>query len=265
MGPIRFLTDAWARKFQQETSPNLAAIGLPHSKSLPCGWVSAPTWSAIPISQRNQSPIPTMIPDKHSTATDLARFLASMGKRIGKLARLHSDAEEQIDEIECDFAEVAKVYAASPAAILRSRGPKHHSPAPTAEQQRILQAQAKQGAIAVRIETPPTGAASAQIDGRAPVPLTPLMADLLAILSADNCSSNDHLVGWKSFSDISCSMTKRTGKTFTRHAVSQLICRLKERLREFGENKFLIQQNPRFGYRFALRRSPERVTDGDQR
>jgi len=204
-----------------------------------------------------------MIPNKHPTAADLARFLASMDKRIGELARLHSDAEEQIDEIAYDFAEAAKVYAASQAAILHQDG--HQSPSQAAEQQRILQVQAKQGAIAVRIETPPTGAASAQIDGRAPVPLTSLMADLLAILSADNCASNDHLVGWKSFSDISCSMTKRTGKTFTRHAISQLICRLKERLREYEENKFLIQQNPRFGYRFALRRGTDPVTDGDPR
>jgi len=205
-----------------------------------------------------------MIPDKHSTATDLARFLASMGKRIGKLARLHSDAEEQIDEIECDFAEVAKVYAASPAAILRSRGPKHHSPAPTAEQQRILQAQAKQGAIAVRIETQPDGSVFAHIDGRAPVPLPPLLADLLAVLIMDY-SSNDHLVGWKSVADISCSMSKRTGKTFARHAVSALIYRLKEQFTRYSENKFLIQRNIRFGYRFALRRSPDSVTGGDQR
>jgi hypothetical protein len=181
------------------------------------------------------------------------------------VARLLSEGEERLDQLECQCAEVAKVYAASPAVILRPPGPKHHSPTPTAEQQRILQVQAKQGAIAVRIETQSEGSVSARIDGRVPFPLTPLLADLLAVLIAENYSSNDHLVAWKSVADISGSMAKRTGKTFTRHAISQLICRLKERLRESGENKFLIQQNSRFGYRFALRRSTDSMTDGDDR
>jgi hypothetical protein len=116
----------------------------------------------------------------------------------------------------------------------------------------------------VRIETQPAGSAFAQIDGRAPVPLPPLLADLLAVLIMDY-SSNDHLVGWKTVADISCSMAKRTGKTFTRHAISALIYRLKQQLASFGENKFLIQRNIRFGYRFALRRSPDSVTGGDPR
>jgi len=208
---------------------------------------------------------PNMPQDKYPTGTDLARLLASLRKSIVFVARLLSKEEERLDHLECECKEVLKILGESPAHNLRPHAQRRRSDCRPDEQQRILQAQAKQGVNAVRIETQPTGAATVQIDGRAPVPLTPLLAHLLAILITDNQTSKDHLVGWKTVAEISGSMAKHTDKQFTKHAVSQLICRLKDRLRRYGENKFLIQRNIRFGYRFALRRSPDPVTAGDQR
>jgi hypothetical protein len=208
---------------------------------------------------------PNMPQDKYPTGTDLARLLASLRKSIVFVARLLSKEEERLDHLECECREVLKILGESPAQNLRPHPQTRRANRRPDEQQRILQAQAHQGALAVTIETQPTGAVCAQIDGRAPVPLTPLLAHLLAILITDNETSKDHLIAWKTLAEISCSMAKQTGKQFTKHALSQLICRLKDQFRDHGENKFLIQRNRRFGFRFALRRSTAPVTAGDSR
>ena len=83
MGPVRFPTDAWARKFQQEPPPTLSAIGFPHSKSLPCGWVSAPAWSAIPITQ----PLPFTDPIKSTAATQRRAGISFLSRAPGCVVR----------------------------------------------------------------------------------------------------------------------------------------------------------------------------------
>jgi hypothetical protein len=206
-----------------------------------------------------------MRPYNYPPGTDLARLLTSLRRRVVFVARLLSKEEERLDQLDCEYAEVLKFLAESPAQNPPPHAQRHRADCRPDEQKRILLAQATQGAIAVRLETQPDGSVSAQIDGRGLVPLTPLLVHLLVILIADNDSSKDHLVGWKSVAEISGSMAKRTGKQFTKHTISQLICRLKERLRKYRENKFLIQHNLQFGYRFALRRSVAPVTERDHR
>jgi hypothetical protein len=100
--------------------------------------------------------------DNYPTKADLARLLAFLRKRIVFVARLLSQEEERLDQLECECAQALRILIESPAQNLPSLAPRRRA----GEQQRILQAQAKQGAIAVRIETQPAGSAFAQIDGR---------------------------------------------------------------------------------------------------
>ena len=196
---------------------------------------------------------------------ELAPLWDSLERRLKRMAGLLSAAEELHDGIVRDFAELLAAPGASPAAMLRLRRPTRSSAPAADEQQRILRAQASQGAITVRIEAQPDGSSLAQLDGRSSVLLPLMLANLLEILIADNGTSHDHLVSWKSMSEISQAMAKRTGKQLKKHAVTELVFRLRQRLTKSNESKFFVLHHPQLGYRFALRRSAGPVTGRDHR
>lgn len=81
---------------------------------------------------------------------------------------------------------------------------------------------------------------------------SPVLADLLEILCEDCGTRTDHLVGWKTVSDICDRLQAKTGQSHQPHAVTVGIWRLREAFKTCNINRFYIQTNRRNGgYRFA--------------
>lgn len=85
--------------------------------------------------------------------------------------------------------------------------------------------------------------------------LPPLVAVVMETLQANTGRTTDScLVGWKSVADIQAALKNATGQLPSGHAVKQLVFRLRRLLESHGESPSLVQNNPRLGYRFAVRR-----------
>ena len=93
------------------------------------------------------------------------------------------------------------------------------------------------------------------IDGGKRITLPPALAALLAALIADGGESPDSLVAYKSFDRLSASMEEKMDRKYDRHALSQLLWRLRELLGDKGIDRRLVQTSTEFGARFRLKRT----------
>lgn len=109
------------------------------------------------------------------------------------------------------------------------------------------------------------GSITAQIDGRAGISLSPLLATLLEILKAEGGVISDHLVGWKSIAAIQSALRERTNQNHSKAAIKELVYRLRGLLAYHGLNPSLIQSHRRLGYRFAVPHRAETITKYDNR
>jgi hypothetical protein len=99
------------------------------------------------------------------------------------------------------------------------------------------------------------GSVKVIINDRLPVVLSPMLAALLLVLAQDDGRSDDDLVGWKNYEQISSGMESRTGKKLSLKALRQNVLRLRNFLENSGLDGGLIQTNKlERSYRFALRR-----------
>jgi hypothetical protein len=79
-----------------------------------------------------------------------------------------------------------------------------------------------------------------------------LLADLL--LAEGSPLSAQARVGWKSRKSLRLELAKRTGRKVSKHALENLICRLKEALRTQAGLDWLLQKGGPLGVRFALQK-----------
>lgn len=118
---------------------------------------------------------------------------------------------------------------------------------------------AEQGVSHVSVALHPDGSADVQVDEGKHFVLPPTLAALLAILVADDQSSDDKMVSWKSIESVIRQLGVR------RPALAQLLYRLRKELSKRGSvNPFLVQSNRRRGLRFAVW-SANRVKEKDCR
>jgi hypothetical protein len=128
-----------------------------------------------------------------------------------------------------------------------------------AESTFLLKVAAQSGVKSLELERQETGEALVRIDSGKSFLLSRTLASLLTVLAQDNAKSDGELVGWKSLAEVAGYLQKHMGRTFTPHAVRQLVSRLRSAIAiSGGLNPFLVQSNPRLGLRFALQR-PTRV------
>ena len=118
----------------------------------------------------------------------------------------------------------------------------------------ILKPGAAAGVSEIKSVARGDGSRVVHVDGRAGVPLTGNLADLLEVLKADTGDSPDLFVSWKSLGVVVDRLKACTGRNLSGKAVRQLIYRLRNQLEYHGENRLLVQSDRRLGYRFALRR-----------
>lgn len=132
-------------------------------------------------------------------------------------------------------------------------GPAAPAAAP-AESAFLLKLMAQSGVAKLEFEWLADGAALVRVDGGKAFALPPTVAAFLETLAQDKANSDERLVGWKSREDVRATMQERMRREFSRHAIEELLRRLRAVLTAGGVNPFLIQTHPQFGLRFALRR-----------
>lgn len=115
--------------------------------------------------------------------------------------------------------------------------------------------QAAIGVENVTIDWKADGSAKVSVVGYPKFKLPRNLAELLNVLRQDTGSADDHLVGWKSISELAVLLGKKLGKSFKRHAVIQSVYRLRNALRKVGINPLLVEGSRSKGYRFCQRKS----------
>ena len=88
------------------------------------------------------------------------------------------------------------------------------------------------------------------------VALSRTLMEVLVILAADTGQSPDDLVTWKGFDQLGEMLGKRLDRKFNRHAISQLLYRLREALKAIDNGRSLIESSPALGARVRLKRRP---------
>lgn len=86
------------------------------------------------------------------------------------------------------------------------------------------------------------------------VALSPTLEAFIAILAEDDGYSADGLVGWKSFQRIAERLEKQLKRQFDRHAVSQLLWRLRKSLAASKLDRGLVEKSKALGVRLRLKR-----------
>lgn len=193
--------------------------------------------------------------NEHADPSKLAAALRRLRRVAELLRRALARGEEHADILEQDLIALAE-------SILSGGGaPKPASatlpaplPAPT-KSTFLLQLAAKSGVEKLEIERLSDGAAWVRIDGGKALRLPPTLVGLLETLAFDPVHDVEQLVGWKSREEVRAGLQKRIGRKFSRHAIDELLRRLRAALAAGGVNPFLVQTHRQFGLRFALRRA----------
>lgn len=195
---------------------------------------------------------------------------ADLLEQIQDLARSHrsllsrlSNAELLADAIAFKLVRLEKSLETGELVLAgAATGVKPKESGQKREELRLL---ADSGATTLEIQTRSDGLSDVRIDAGKSFTLPPMLADLLSVLCLPSVPSNDRLVGWKTIDEVAILLGKRSGRLFTRHAVTQSIYRLrKEIFNRGGANPYLIQTNRRRGVRFALKREEQRAKREEQ-
>lgn len=183
----------------------------------------------------------------------------SLVKQVQSLRKRLNSASDVVDTLEVSLRDAlrrraqARTGARPPGGRPRRTGPRLRSArAGRSAQPRAVNLSAVPG--------PTKGTVTITVDGGRQVRLTPRLAQLLALLVANSILIDNDLVGWKPLDDLAAGLAKKTGGPVERHNVTNLIYRLRNELHyQGGYPRELVQTDPRWGARFALKRGDDRL------
>lgn len=221
-----------------------------------------PDWASISQSSNAMKATAPSAPDRErGNRPDYARLARQLARRQESLHRRVSRLEEEADSLALDLAALADdLDAGSVRGVSTSNRGLLTSRHRTGEDARdALRRTAEAGAASLAITPRSDGFAEVQVDGGKLFTLPPTLAELLSILASNRGrEEEDGLVGWKTIDEIARLLEKKAGRSFTTHAVTQQIHRLRRELFVRGRaNPWLVQTHRRSGARFALRLVPE--------
>jgi hypothetical protein len=152
-----------------------------------------------------------------------------------------------LDDVLRTLAELVKERPALNASLppVAGRARRRHPPAPADGQ----------AASSVNLKWGPDSA-EVIIDGRR-LQLPPRLGLLLETLLAGSNGAPGHpRNGWLTREEIGRRLSQQTGCPVTRHALENLLSRLKKELREQAQLEALLRYDPRLGIRFAVQEQP---------
>jgi hypothetical protein len=176
----------------------------------------------------------------------------SVLERLGEVLEVFDDLVEQIDtvglavdDIKQTLGDLAREKPDLNALLLPVKGKRPRGTDATS--------QAPAYARSVHVKWG-LNSAVAHIDGQS-IALTPRLGSLLGLLVAqdgDLPANAGH--GWKTREELALRLGRHNGKPVTRHALENLISRLKKELRQQAGLEAFVQCDRRLGVRFALQR-----------
>jgi hypothetical protein len=191
---------------------------------------------------------------KSQQPSDLLEQIRDLARRHRCLLSRLSNAELLADSIALDLSRLEKCLEAGEGASFEVESEKHVGQKYVGQRRAQLRLLADSGATVLEIKPRSDGSSEVRIDAGRIFTLPPALGDLLSVLSLAGAASDDGLVGWKTIDEVAVLLGKKSGRRFSRHAVTQGIYRLrKELFNRGGANPYLIQTNRRRGVRFALR------------
>jgi len=185
-------------------------------------------------------------------------------RRAHRLSRDQARLEEQAYHLWLALSQLFEAFGVPGSTGEKASG-QNPLPSSASAQQQTLQQEAKDGIDYIRWTRLANGGAIVRLVDREQVELTQELAVLLQILIQDNGGGADKLVPWKSPGLLADGLKTHMGKRFSAGAVRQLIYRLRDEFRNFGENYLLVASVRGYGYRFALRRGPTNVIFDDHK
>jgi len=179
-----------------------------------------------------------------------ARTLKTAMKKMERLENGLRRAHESIATVRDDLSTIQRALDLAPVPTRRQR---HPAPAPIGPEPTVHD---------LSMNEVGNHRAVAIFDGAKEVRMSAMLKDFLAILAADDEMSPDDLVGSKTFKRLRVLMEKKwVGHAFDRHAISQLLWRLRCALDDAGLDRRLIQIS-RAGARLRLKRAPAGIGEG---
>lgn len=179
-----------------------------------------------------------------------AELMRSAARRLSKLQRRLSAAEELADRISRDLlavAEAAEETIAGGSDAAPRRGWKEL-------------AAGQPVALNLEIKRQHSGCAVVRVDYGRAFRLSPMLGYLLGILAGEGGRVVDELAGWKSLDEVAILLGKQAERRLTRHAVTQQLYRLRRELFDRGGvSPALVQTHRTRGARLALKRGGVRV------
>jgi hypothetical protein len=122
----------------------------------------------------------------------------------------------------------------------------------------VLENLATVGVERLKILWLPDESALVQVNDAKAFKLSQTLGRLLEILAHDDTHADGALVGWKSYDEVAVDLGKKVGRHFEKHAINQLVFRLRRALVIRAKlNPLFVQSHRRFGLRFAVRRKEQ--------
>jgi hypothetical protein len=207
-------------------------------------------------------PSATMIPTKATlSVANLAALLAMIKRKLKRAQKLSAQLEELVYDAASHFDDLCGMFGSSGGSPSGSVQLSGHLVVAQASGQVPIEPPREVSSVVLRPHG--DGRATVQFDERPGIVLPPLVVVLLGILKAENDVGKDHLVGWKSVAHIQSSLKGHTQRQHSEAAVKNLVYRLRNLLEDHGENRLLVQEDDRLGYRLAVRCAPGAAADRD--
>ena len=197
------------------------------------------------------------------TPTSAARGVVAID-RLGRLVRqLQAElgrAEERADSMAFEIAALKRALTDDASGRLARTAGEARDRARDARRlaahEAALRAAAAEGARGVEFRSGSRGAAEARVGDSKWFELPQLPASLLGALAYGTARGSDGFPEWQSFDTVGEHLARKTGKTLSRRALTQIVYRLRGLMADNGANPRLLQVSRRQGLRLLLRHLP---------
>jgi hypothetical protein len=189
--------------------------------------------------------------EKEKSESDMERLFSKAFRELEKVEGRRRKDVESLDGLWHAIGKIEKALEdqSGPAAPRRTRKPRGTAPA----------GQAAPTANGFRVDGVEHGKVIVTFGDARQVKLTPALHALVEILAADDGNSPDELVGFKTSQQLAARLHDRLKRKFSRHAVSQLLWRLRKSLEAASWDARLLESAPKSGARLRVKRGAAAV------
>ena len=180
-----------------------------------------------------------------------------LGRLLRQLLAELGRAEERADSMAFEIAALKRALTADASgrltriagdAVDRARDARR-----LAGREAALRAAAADGARGVEFRLGARGGAEARVGDSKWFELPQLPATLLGALAYGTARGGDGFPEWQSFDTVGEHLARKTGKTLSRRALTQIVYRLRLLMADNGANPRLLQVSRRQGLRLLIR------------